>query len=345
MILLKPNSQIDLEHRAYFLRGSPGQSAVIAAAEDGRCSIVSSEFKEVQSYRQSSTLRAIAAHPVAPWLALVDKGSGWLVVKTISGDQLVKIPPPQVVGTAPNWVQQGFGDCFFDESGEFLWLAALRSAEECEISLIETGNWSVVDRVVIQDPFGGSSCSFHDTGRSGLIALWLAAGQDGQQVYWLNRKCNGFSCDLEPRLENTIPPIFSPSKEEFLIVREDGAICKYSWPTIVQTGPSLESPDEDNPFAESLVYLNEQQALAATNEGRVFLLDTARMTIEDEVAIEGHEPRQIGEYYPSLSHERGLGTDIAWFTKVGDLVIFIYRRVGGIDLHGWKDSLLWYSPQ
>jgi hypothetical protein len=126
-------------------------------------------------------------------------------------------------------------------------------------------------------------------------------------------------------------------------VNEDGAICKYFFPNMDQVDPALESGDEDNPFAESLVYLNERQALASTNEGRVFMVDTARLAIEDEVAVEGHEPRPIGEYYPTLAHEGGLATDISWFTKLGDAIIFVFRRDRGIGLPGWKDSLLLYS--
>jgi hypothetical protein len=335
MILLKPNGRIDLEHRAYFLRNAPGQSAIIAADKEGRYSIVSADFGESRSYRRSSTLRTISPHPVAPWLALVDNDSGSLIVQTLDGDRLVQISPSQVGGTAPNWIKQGFGDCLFDDGGEFLWLVAPRSAEDIAVCLIETTNWSFVDNVIIHDPFGGSSCSFHDTGRPGLMVLWLAAGQDGQQVYWLNRSHNNVSCDREPRLENTCPPIFSPNKEEILVINEKSAICKYSLPSMNLVAPPLESGDDDDPFAESLVYLTERQALAGTNEGRMFMVDTARMRIEDEVAV--------GEHSPSSTKEQELGASIAWFTGVGDVVVFICRRDRGTGLQGWKDSLLCYS--
>jgi hypothetical protein len=100
--------------------------------------------------------------------------------------------------------------------------------------------------------------------------------------------------------------------------------------------------DEDNPFAESLCYMDSRSAIAGTEEGRIFLVDTERLRIEEEVAIEGHEPRPIGEYYPKLAKERGLGTDITWFTRLDDVVVFVYRRDRGTGLKGWKDSLLWY---
>lgn len=171
MVLLKPNGKIDLEHRVWFLRGAPQQAVVIAAGDDGHYSVLSSDFREVRSHFHSTTLRATSLHPTSPWLAMVDKGSGSLVVQTIDGGQLVDISPPEVPVAEPDWIEPGFEDCRFDESGEFLWLAATRSVEEHEVSLIETANWSVVDRIIVNDPFGGGSCSFHETGRTGLTAL------------------------------------------------------------------------------------------------------------------------------------------------------------------------------
>jgi hypothetical protein len=72
-----------------------------------------------------------------------------------------------------------------------------------------------------------------------------------------------------------------------------------------QVGSPLESEDEDNPFAESLAYLNDRQALVSTNEQRIFVMDTRQMKIEAEVSLEGHEPQPISEYYPTLAKERG----------------------------------------
>jgi hypothetical protein len=343
MLLLKPDGRIDLEHRAYFLRGVSQQYVIVAASEDGQLSVVRQESHKPDSHRLPSKVRAVSPHPSGRRLAWVNGDSGLLTVHTFDGKRLLEITAPPVREGTPTWIKQGFEDCHFDESGEFLWLAAPRNIEECEIQLIETEDWSLVDKATFKDPFGGSSYSFHHTGRPGLVSLWLAAGQDGQQVYWLNRNRKGFCCTLEPCLKNTMPPVFSPSGEHVLVVNERNAICKYDYPNMHQIGLPLELGDEDNPFAESLVYLNEQQALASSREGRIFVVDTVRLKIEEEVAVEGHEPRPIGEYYPTLANERGLGTDISYFAKLGSMIFFVYRRDRGSDLAGWKDTLLWMS--
>jgi hypothetical protein len=345
MMFLKPDGRIDLEHRACFLRGAPHRSVVIAAAEDGQLSILSPDLQKVQLRRFPSTIRAVSPHPSSQRLAWVDGGAGVLTIHNLDGSRAVEVAPPQIHEDSPNWLKQGFEDCHFDDGGEFLWLAAPRTAEECEIHLIETNAWSLVDRATVNDPFGGSSCSFHSTGRPGLVALWLAAGQDGQQVYWLNRTRSGFSCTLEERLTNTIPPVFSPSGEQLLVVNEDHAICKFDFPAMRQVALPLESGDEDNPFVESLCYLNDRQALASTNEQRIFVVDTARMEVEAEVSLKGHEPRPIGEYYPRLSKEQGLGTDITYCARLGDVIIFVYRHDRRTGLADGKDSLLWLSAK
>ena len=345
-MLLKPDGRIDLEHRAsFFLRGAPPRSVVLATAEDGQLTIVSPDLKKTHLRRLPSRIRAVSPHPANRCLAWVDGGSGVVTVQKLDGSRPLEIPAPQPQEGSPKWLKPGFEDCYFDDGGEFLWLAARRNAEECEIHLLEAGSWSPVDKATVNDPFGGSSCSFHPTGRPGLISLWLAAGQDGQQVYWLKRTRSGFSCTLERQLTNTIPPVFSPSGKHVLVVNENYAVCKFDFPAMRQVGPPLESEDEDNLFSESLCYLNERQALASTNEQRIFVVNTSQMKVEEEVALEGHEPRPIGEYYPTLAKERGLSTDISYFARLGEVILFVYRRDRRTGLAGWEDSLLWLSVE
>ena len=346
MMFLKPDGKIDLEHRAYhFLRGAPPRSVVIAAAEDGQLSIVSPDLKKVQLRRLPSKIRAVCPHPAGQHLAWVDGKTGLLAVQEFHGSRLVEIAPPQVREKTPVWVQRGFDDCCYSEDGRFLWTIAPLNSEDVVVQLYEAETGATMDRATLKDPFCGSSCSFHHTGRPDLTSLWLAAGQDGQQVYWLKRTRGGLSCAPEAKLKNTIPPVFSPKGKQLLVVNEEQAICKFDFPAMRQVGSPLESGDEDNPFVTSLCYLNDRKALAGTNEQRIFVVDTARMKVEAEVSLEGHEPRPIGEYYPRLAKERGLGTDISYFARLGDVVVFVYRRDRGTGSAGWKDSLLWLSVQ
>jgi hypothetical protein len=108
MMFLKPDGKIDLEHRAYFLRGAPHHSVVIAASEDGSLSILSPGLNEVQLHRFPSKIRAVSPHPSDRRLAWVDGKSGSLRVQDFDGARLLEIAPPQVQETTPEWVQRGF---------------------------------------------------------------------------------------------------------------------------------------------------------------------------------------------------------------------------------------------
>jgi hypothetical protein len=345
MMNLRPDGRVDLEHRAYFLRPAQPRTVIVAAAEGGVLSIVTLGSATERVDGLPGKIRCVAPHPSDRRLALIDGVTGSLVVQDYAGNRFFDADPPQVDDDAPNWIKPGFEACLFDDSGELLWLAAPRNGEECEIQLLETAGWSLVARITVEDPFGGSSYSFHHTGRPGLISIWLAAGQDGQQVYWLNRDGKQFSCVSEPHLTNTIPPIFSPRGERLAVINEDNAVCQYEFPSMRCIGSPLISGEEDNPFQVSVAFLSERQILAGTGNGRIFIVDARRTRIEDEVALEGHDPKPIGVYYLRLAHEPGLGTDISYFERLGDAIFFVCRRGRVPGTTEWKDTLLWVTAK
>src|SRR5216683_1565293 len=145
MLFLKPEGKIDLDHRALFLRGLPGQSFVIAAAEDGQFSVISSDLSDIHQHRHPTKIRAVAPRPTRQRLALVDGISGCLLIQDFDGNLELEITPPQIGDGTPNWVKQGFEDCLFDAPGEFVWLAAPLNEEECEIQLLDAGAGSLIE--------------------------------------------------------------------------------------------------------------------------------------------------------------------------------------------------------
>jgi hypothetical protein len=120
-------------------------------------------------------------------LALVEHGSGKLFVLGFDGSPMFEEPAPRLPEGSPECMTGGYTDCQCDLSGTYLLCAATVSEDNVEIQLRETDRWSVVSRAVVEDPFGASSASFHSTTRPDTWALWLAAGQDGQCVFWVMR--------------------------------------------------------------------------------------------------------------------------------------------------------------
>ena len=346
-MIIKPDGRIELQHRAYFLGGTPKSSITIAASKEGQVSVLSPDLINISEVRLSSEIRSISSHPSERLFAWLDD-RGLLTVQTDSEVGVNHAAPAQLTADG---IKTGFQCCHFDVTGEFLWLVSLpadgsgellglscRPADEYEIQLIETGSWTCIKRVTVADPFFESSCFLQDTGRRGLLSLWLAAGQDGQQTYWLEQNRSGLACRRARQLRNTMPPVFSPSGE-YLVVVKDRAICKFRFPDMKQVG-CLDSADID---ASSLCFLDEKRVLVGTSEGRMFVIDTARMKLEEEVFLEGHEPRPICQYYPTLENQTWLATDISSFWRLGDVIFFACRRDGGTDLASWMDTLLWLS--
>lgn len=265
-VLVRPQKTIKIGHRAYFLRSAPHQPSSVAASEEGRISFLSFRGAARHSIKRRSKISAVSLHPKKPLLAMVE--SGRLTVIQFNGSSVFKeVGLGARQGTTDD-VCRGFDDCFFDESGDYLWCSAARSRDEVEVQLRRTSSWSTVNTALINDPFGQSSCSFHGTSWPDVVALWLAAEQDGQQVYWLRRQAVDFRCDLERKLKNTIPPAFSPSGAVFWVVNQDGVACRFEYPQVRQTG-AWQSPAEEDPFDCSLCCLDDRYALVGSLNGRV----------------------------------------------------------------------------
>jgi hypothetical protein len=291
MMNLRPDGIVELEHRAYFLRRAQPRTVIVAAAEGGQLSIVTLGAATERVDGLPGKIQCVAAHPTDRRLALIDGVAGSLVVQDYAGNRFFDADPPQVDDDTPNWIKPGFQSCLFDDSGEFLWLAAPRSGEEREIQLLETAGWSLVARITAEDPFGGSR---------------------GERV---------------------------------AVINEDNAVCQYEFPSMRRIGSPLISAEEDDSFQVYLAFLNERQILAGTCNGRMFIVDARRMRIEDEVALDGHDPKPIGAYYPRLAHLPALGTDISYFERLGDAIFFVCRRGPVPGTTERKDTLLWVTAK
>src|SRR4051794_25147699 len=114
----KPDGRIDLEHRAYFLRGSTESSVVVAASEDGHVYLVELASNSARLQRPTTNLRAIFPHPTEPLFAYVDGKSGLLIVQSFVGKRVAEVEPPCIATDASISIKQGFADCYFDEDGD-----------------------------------------------------------------------------------------------------------------------------------------------------------------------------------------------------------------------------------
>lgn len=338
-----PPEIVDLDHRAVHLKGAPRQSLCVAASGEGALTLVDIGSGWADTITGLPKIRDVYPHPSRRLLALVDDDAGRLSVVDFNGSRVLEQEAPRLRKNIPSYLRSGFDGCFFDQAGDYLWSVARLSPDTVEVQLRETDRWSVVGSVAIADPFEESHCSFYATSRPDVAALWLAAGQNGQQVYWVTKLPDSLGFEPEPFLEDTTPPVFSPSGSEFLAIDGLWSVCKYPFPADRKLGTCRSKWGKEDYFGIHLCYLDDTAALVHTHHGRLFHIDLRAMRIREEIAIRGHEPRPVEEYYPSLIGDKTLCTDIAYFTRVGEAVILGYHRKTGADLVKWEDTLMIYN--
>jgi hypothetical protein len=349
MLFLDKATTFNLDHRAGFLRGASSPPLVVAGGGEGGVSLCRfTPEPGISRVPTSGEIGLLCPHPSEPLLALIECDSGRLVVLRFDGSPVFQEDPPRPPKGSPEWMTAGYTDCRFDAIGTYLLCAARASEDHIEVQLRETEGWSIVDQAVVADPFGGSAASFHSTARPDAWALWLAAGQDGQCVYWLTCDGGRLHAAIEPSLENTVPPAFSPGGDEFLTIEVPGPLRRHRFPQAELLG-ACESPfGADDLFEISLCYLDDTRALAGTASGRIAVVDTPTMRVVNEVVVEGHEPRPTEDYHPVLTGEMQLCTDTLYFERIGNHLIIVHALHhplepgpdGGVKFEEWRDGLL-----
>ena len=198
-----PPRTVELDHRAFHLRGVPRQSLCVAASGEGAVTLVDIESGRTVSLAGLPKIRDICPHPTRRLLAVIEDATGTLSVMDFDGSRLLGQEAPRLRKDIDQWLRPGFNGCFFDQAGDYLWSVARLANETVEVQLRETERWSVVGSVTIEDPFEESHCSFYATSRADVAALWLAAGQNGQRVYRVTKLPGSLGFEPEPFLEDT----------------------------------------------------------------------------------------------------------------------------------------------
>ena len=313
------------------------------ASPDGEVTLIDLESGQTKSVPRLPKIQDISLHPTQTVFAVVDANVGTLSIIDLNRSHHKDLGIPELRTSENAQCKPAFIACYFDQTGDVLWTVARLTSETVEVQCRKTDQWSVVGTVTVDDPFEATHCSFHDTSRSDVVALWMAAGQNGQQVFWITKHLHSLRVELEPFLENTSPPVFSPDRDEYLVVDELHSVCKYPFPTDRKLGTCHSKWRKQDFFGDSLCYLDSKTALVLTHHSRVFRIGLRAMKILDEVIIAGHEPKPAEEYYPRLKGDYGICTDISYFTRAGNTVFFVYSRESEGGPRHWKDTLMLYD--
>ena len=316
--------ELKLGHRAYHVRCS-SSGHIVAASEDGKVSVAGPSQALIGSFPLSTHLSSVSIAPDGQTLA----------VTTAQGVELLDIAGLRLQSIAGRFV-----DAWFDARG-VLWLAHRTSDSRFVIELYEGMTAQGPScRVELEDPFGDSALMFHAGPAGGSVPLWVAAGQDGQAVYWLDHSGDELTADLLDDFEECLPPALSPDDgDHFLLVADGQELRLYDRDELAIVRrlplPFGEAPVDD------MIYLSPSSAALMYGDGLMCVIDLNAMTSTD-VVVAGHEPRPVSSLYPTL-REPGICSDLARLLRPSASTIASVHAVLPDPRHLQHGSLVWWQ--
>ena len=106
--------------------------------------------------------------------------------------------------------------CLFSPSGRLLWSAVHTSSDTAALEIRETKSCEVVACAEVPDPFESSGLMLFSHPSEDRVALWVAAGQDGQCLYWGRYDGSKLEVQRFPDLTDTAPQVLVVLANAFL---------------------------------------------------------------------------------------------------------------------------------
>ncbi|MCC3447635.1 MAG: hypothetical protein JGK38_28735 [Microcoleus sp. PH2017_15_JOR_U_A] len=331
LISPKYERQIDWSF-SYINQPINSQWATIVSADRQKVTLLDRNFSPKYEYQLPDEISCLAITPKGDRLAAIMANGNHLAILTAKNQLLYEqqLPnPPVKYSHLHN--KNGFQDCWFDADGLRFWCMKLIEGEAVEIQIRDTNSWQIQRQLLLKDPFGGSSFSFHPHPENQILALWAAAGQHGQQVYWLYDDGIKIHAVEVACLADTTPPEFHPGASEFLVLDNTGSkLSRFSFPDCNLLGIcECPCPDSDDWFRYSMCYLSDDRVLIDTDRSRMYIIDIDKMETSDELILIGHEPRLSQEVYPDINDiEEGLFGDLDCFYHFdSDSILSVHSQV------------------
>ena len=326
MILVKPFARVKLRHRAVHMDVTPS-GHVVAVSKDGVGTLVEPGQVKPKEFDLSSHPKGIAITPAGDLLAVAKEFAL----------SLIRLPD----FAEKQCIHGAFESCLF--RGSLLWTAARTGMDSAMVDVRELNEGKVLARVEVEDPFGESSLMLFRGPNENTVALWVAAGQDGQCLYWMEHAGSITTATRCPNLEETTLPAFDRDGRRFLVVSEND-LCLHDYPGGARLGKLEWTFDDDFP-SEMISFVGEDHALMHSGNGHLFLVDLHAMKIAEEITIEGHELRPIRELYPTLS-DADLCSDLSTFAALPDGgFVSVHRELPEKSTSHQRDELaFWRIP-
>jgi hypothetical protein len=270
----------------------PHRAFLVTTSVNGRIAALSRKGAGTLS---APDLTMLASFAVSLWpsdLALSPDGSE-LAVAAADGITLYSLSPTWTFEKS-GYLNNAYQSCLFGPEGR-LWSCFAYTPRSAVLEVWDASKQAAIAEVKIVAPFVESAFRLFPHPLRDCVVVWVAAGQDGQRLFWASLEADTIRVSPLADLDFTSPPAFSPDGTEFLISTERGLI-RYAFPDGPQLGEMNELVEDDY-IGDSVCYLDRGRALVASAKERLFAVDLANMTTLDEVEISGDEPQPVSNFF------------------------------------------------
>ncbi|MDR3406044.1 MAG: hypothetical protein P4L99_26395 [Chthoniobacter sp.] len=315
MISVTPLTSTALDHRAYYVAVAARSGAIAAVSGEGAGTLIAADGS-VLARLSLPEANAVAIHPDGTHLALATNKA---LVLAASGR-----------GAVVQSHSGKFDSCKYSTGGAWLWAVRRPSGDKAVIELRSASSLEIIATAGVEDPFGESQfiLTFHPDDSS--IAIWAAAGQDGQAIFWASYRNGALVVEQYDGPEASTPPSMSPEGDHFLIVADFAELRQCTYPNgphrVVLSWSDDEGEDQD--IGDYAAFAGYRHAVLQSRNGLLSVVDLSEGGIIDEIAIAGHVPRPLSEIFTHLHENTSMGTDLAQFVPLRDLTFLsVHHRV------------------
>jgi hypothetical protein len=329
MITIDPITSAALGHRALHI-GAANSVHVVALSKEGIGSLLTADHLTVTRFQVGCQVDGIALSPDGEQLAILGATSMSLV------------DLPGLAGKVR--VEDCIEGCLFSPSGKLLWTTLHSGNDVVVLEVRDSKSCATIARTEVPDPFESSALMLFNHPSEDRVALWVAARQDGQCLYWGHYDGCELTTQRFPDLTDTTPPYFDHSGKRFLVV-SGGCVRLYEFSTGSELG-RIPWPLANDPPAETVAFIGDEHALVHSGNGRLLLISLRQMQIVEEISIRGHEPRPIRELYPNLPRNLDLCSDLTTFMPLpSGAFLSVHQELPSKSIADWRDQLLtWKIP-
>ena len=329
MLTVRPDASTDLGHRAFHLAASSHGECVVALAPDGHGSVVDRGVRRAFSVPEKPN--QIALDPLGRLLT-VASDRGLLLLDTSNGAVIAR-------------EAGAFQGCHFSGT-DTLWAVRAPEKQRAVLELRESRSLRINLQQWVPDPFGHSSFMLFPNPGPLAVSVWVAAGQDGQCLFWASGEAGMVSVRPFADLTGVCPPDFAFDGASMVAVVDAAEVRHYSYPEgrLLATIP-WPADDGADQVPDAAFFIGPARAIVESSEGRIHIVDLRRAVVSEELVVAGHSPRPVPELYPTLANETGLGSDLAFVVPLGGGRFLSVHRHLPSATNEWNDSVLsWRVP-